>query len=224
MVSALKKHAETPKHIRNGRGQKSGQRKDNSRSSEEEEMEKNLLLKMALIVATDPASAFSDITDLLHLTEIVTEKKLDFNGTKCEALVTNVLAPHFKNELLREISETPFSLIMKGSVLSSKECDVIISYFSEKMKEVITTFLASVDIKESNPAELAGAVKQVLENLVAVGTYGAIPGLQGFRELIEQTWPHVLQLRCVDGALDHAGDNFSLNYNKLGRFKRIIFL
>jgi hypothetical protein len=170
---------------------------------------------MALTVATEPSQSFSCVTDLLHLTEIVTEKKLDFNGTKCVALVKNVLAPHFKDELLREVSETPFSLILKGSVYSSEDCDFIISYFSDKMKDIITTFLASEAINDSSPAELVQAVKRVLEiwslkeeNLVSVGTYGALPGIQGFREHLGQTWPHVLHLRCVDGAVDHAGDNF----------------
>jgi len=81
--------------------------------------------------------------------------------TKCAALVKKILGPHFKDELKREIEDTPFSLLIDEStdISVSKQLGVSIKYYSKSQNRIISTFLSVIEVNQSDALGLESEVR-----------------------------------------------------------------
>jgi len=183
----------------------------------EEMKTKKFELQIALYIATK--SSFLAVDDLCEILQNKFGKNtISMHRTKCTALVKNVLAPHFKKELLEEIKETPFSIMVQilqsTDISSTKLVALSICFYSEKKKEIINTYLGSAEIAKADAIGLEGAVRLKLDewglegkNMVGLGTDGAASMVgenNSLQALLRRTWPHITHIRCVCHALDLA--------------------
>ncbi|CAH2088617.1 unnamed protein product [Euphydryas editha] len=67
-------------------------------------------------------------------------KNLKLHRTKCTAVIQMVLAPHFKTELIKDIGDEPYSLLLDESTdISVKQnLGAVVKYFSRTQNEVIS--------------------------------------------------------------------------------------
>lgn len=93
-----------------------------------------------------------------------------------------VLAPHFKSELVNDIGDEPYSLILDESTNISvkKYVGVVVKYFSHTQDEVISTFLGLNELENSDAEGIVTSLVQLLkdvglkiENLSGIGTDNA---------------------------------------------------
>ncbi len=72
-----------------------------------------------------------------------------------------ILGPHFKDELKREIEDTPFSLLIDEStdISVSKQLGVSIKYYSKSQNRIISTFLSVIEVNQSDALGLESEVR-----------------------------------------------------------------
>ncbi|XP_057324621.1 uncharacterized protein LOC130667150 [Microplitis mediator] len=132
----------------------------------------------------------TSINTVHHLTELL--KKIDpksdvFNNmklhrTKCAMLMKNILGPCMLEDLVNDVKECPYSLIIDEStdISTEKVLCIMIRYFSKKKKKIITTFYRLVKISDATANGIHSALTKQLEtdglplkNLVGIGVDGA---------------------------------------------------
>lgn len=71
--------------------------------------------------------------------------------TKCAASIVNVLAPHFSLNLVNDMGNNPYSLILDEStdISEKKLLGVVIRFTNVKQKKVTSTFLELVELKDA---------------------------------------------------------------------------
>ncbi|XP_031338145.1 uncharacterized protein LOC116167034 isoform X2 [Photinus pyralis] len=118
-----------------------------------------------------PSSSAASNVDTLHL-----------HKTKCAALIRNVIAPSLLNELVEDLSNSPFSIIVDEStdVSTDKLLCINIKYYSVKSNAIKLQFLTFVSVTKTTAEDLYNAVtdyllanKFHLQNLLGIGTDGA---------------------------------------------------
>lgn len=72
--------------------------------------------------------------------------------SKCTAIIKNVLAPHFVEDLRANIGNSKFSVIIDESndISTTKLMGIVIRYFSVTKKQVVVNFLDMVELNECN--------------------------------------------------------------------------
>lgn len=102
--------------------------------------------------------------------------------TKCAALVTKVLGPTFREELLKDMTAAQYSLIVDEStdVSCTKELAVVARFFSRSKRDFLTAFLGLVPVTDASAEGLFSELKALLDacklNIkccVGIGTDGA---------------------------------------------------
>lgn len=85
--------------------------------------------------------------------------------TKCTEVIKNVLAPHFVEELIKDIGQQKYSLIIDEStnISTSKQLGIVIRYFSRKLKKVVSSFLALQPLKTCDAVGIVGALISCLQ-------------------------------------------------------------
>lgn len=130
------------------------------------------------------------IKSIDHLTETLKElscgsdlDKIRLHRTKCSKLITNVVAPSLLTELIHDVGENPFYIILDEStdITDVKYMAYCIRYFSVAQKSIVTDFLGFAEVERataedlhSNFIEFMKKVNLNLKNhLVGLGTDGA---------------------------------------------------
>jgi len=102
---------------------------------------KTIDLKIAVYVATHSAICSIDhLNDLLvQLGEKSTLKSLHMHRTKCSKLISNVISPALLSELVEDIGNEPYSLIIDEStdISVKKYMAVCIRYFSLMQSDIV---------------------------------------------------------------------------------------
>ena len=113
------------------------------------EPEKETDLKLALYVATH--SAVNSVDHLCEILEILGRgtkslEQLKLHRTKCSNLIKHVIAPCFLTELIADIGNMWYSLIIDESTDVSivKYLFLCIKYFSEKKQKITTEYLGNL--------------------------------------------------------------------------------
>ncbi|KAK9674651.1 protein of unknown function (DUF4371) [Popillia japonica] len=97
-------------------------------------------------------------------------------------IIENVIAAALKDELITDIGNSSYSLIIDESTDMSVNQYLCLSvrYFSEVKAKVVTTFLGIVEVKDANAVGLANTLTDYIrktglkvENLLALATDGA---------------------------------------------------
>ena len=136
--------------------------------------------------------------------------------TKCSAVICNVLAPHFKENLISDIGKQFFSLIIDESndISVTKLLGLMIRYYSTQKKEIVTTFLEMCNLEDCNAEAICEAIKNCvkkhnlgLQKLLAIGTDNAsvMTGINnGVYVKLKHEIPHLILIKCVCHSLQLA--------------------
>lgn len=141
-------------------------------------------LKLAVYVATHSAIRSIDhLNDLLvQLGKKSTLESLRLHRTKCSKLICNVIAPALLSELVEDVGNEPYSLIIDEStdISVKKYMAVCIRYFSLVQNDVVTEFLGIITVVETTAValydNLINYLKEInlnVKNLIGIGTDGA---------------------------------------------------
>lgn len=100
---------------------------------------------------------YCSIMTVDHLSELCKQRFRDFKSgdlrihrTKCTNINKNVLALHFTQEIVSDLGDQEYSLLIDEStdISVSKILGVSIRYFSRSLKNIISTFLGLVQIED----------------------------------------------------------------------------
>lgn len=142
---------------------------------------------------------------------------LKLHRTKCTALLVNLVSPCLFEEIIKDIGESFYSLIVDEStdVSQTKMLAICVRYFSRNSHTIKTTFLKIVPLGESATSDAIGAaIQKVIENsgltiqkLIGIGVDGCstMVGVHHslatyFRELV----PEIVIFKCVCHSLQLA--------------------
>ncbi|KAJ1200812.1 hypothetical protein NDU88_004633 [Pleurodeles waltl] len=134
--------------------------------------------------------------------------------TKCTALITSVLGPYFKDEMLKDIGSSPYSLLIDEStdIEVKKLLGICVKYFSIKHKKLVSTFLGMLGLNQACAEDIANAVFSLLEscnleteNLIGIGTDEAsvmCAKQHSAFTLLRDKQPSLQLVRCICHSLD----------------------
>ncbi|CAG5046128.1 unnamed protein product [Parnassius apollo] len=124
-----------------------------------------------------------------HLSELCKYRFVDskysdikLHRTKCTNIIKNVLAPHFIQEIVTDLGDQEYSLLIDEStdILVLKMLGVSIRYFSRSLKKIISTFLGLVEIEDGTAVSIVNGIKGLLaeikinlKKLIGIGTDNA---------------------------------------------------
>jgi len=85
--------------------------------------------------------------------------------TKCRAIIAKVLGPFFKEDLIHDLANAPFSILVDEATDISvvKILGLSIRYYSSKMNKIVTTYLGMVELTQSDAIGLTEAVSKILQ-------------------------------------------------------------
>jgi len=89
-----------------------------------------------------------DLSDILK-DEMET---FQMHRTKCTAIIKSVLAPHFREELVEDIGESPYSLYLDEStdISVNKLLCICVKYHSKKHSKFVSTYLGLVELTDAD--------------------------------------------------------------------------
>lgn len=178
-------------------------------SSQQKEL-KIAELKMVLYIASH-----SSVKSVDHLGEVLKElgkgsqlEKLRLHRTKASKLILNVVAPAMLEELIDDIGEQDYSIILDEStdVSTIKYMAYCVRYFSRSLDQFVTDFLGFDEVFTATAESLFKNFKEFLtkvglniNKLVAIGTDGA-NNMCGVKHslftLIRKEHPNVQLMKC----------------------------
>lgn len=109
-------------------------------------------------------------------------EKLHIHRTKCAAIIKEVIAPVLLSELIEDIGNSPFSLIIDEStdVSTEKLLCLCVKYYSHKKNSIFTQFVSFVSVVQTTAEDLYDAIVNILnsvglnsKNIIGIGTDGA---------------------------------------------------
>jgi len=143
-------------------------------------------------------------------------KGIKMHRTKCSEIIKNILGPYFNNELLSDIGDRKYSLLLDESndVSVNKLLGIVIIYYSYKQGKIIASFLALTKLETCNAEGIVNALKKTLEkmrldlkNLLAIGTDNAsvMIGINnGVYATLKAEVPSLILIRCLCHSLQLA--------------------
>uniref|UniRef100_H2ZUB5 DUF4371 domain-containing protein n=1 Tax=Latimeria chalumnae TaxID=7897 RepID=H2ZUB5_LATCH len=148
----------------------------------------------------------SSLCSVDHLTEICKVRfgdlhalSLKLHRSKCTAIVNNILASHFITELVSDVGDGPYSLLLDESNDILKVLGVVLRYFSNK-KKIVSRFLSLVALETFNTDGIVAALKKCISDIVLEGTDNAsvMTGINnGIYMKLKSEIPHLVLMRCV---------------------------
>lgn len=145
---------------------------------------------------------------------------MKMHRTKCTAVIREVLAPHFRDDLLKDIGGSSYSLLLDESnnVTVIKMLGVIIVYYSKAHKKIVSTFLGLVELSACDAQAIFDAVITLLKDcrldvklIKGIGSDNAsvMVGINnGVHAKLKEVIPNVILIRCtchsLQLALSHA--------------------
>lgn len=124
-------------------------------------------------------------------------------------LLKNVIAPCMLRELVEDIGNSLYSIIVDEStdLATDKVLCIMIKYYSTKRKEIITTFYRIILLEKCDAESLFTVVKRqllndnlILNNLIGVGVDGAnvmVGQHHSFATLLKKEIPDVVIIKCI---------------------------
>lgn len=174
---------------------------------------------VALYLACHAAIVNCDhLTDMLKSTvdDSKVTSKLKMHRTKCSEIIKNVLGPHFENDLVEDIGDGKYSLLLDESndISVHKMLGIVVIHFSINAKKVVSTFLNLVELEACDAESIVNALKGELKNkkldlhnLLAIGTDNAsvmIGVNNGVYQKLKKEVPSLILFRCVCHSLQLA--------------------
>ena len=169
-------------------------------------------LKIAAFIAEHSAIQTVD-----HLINIIPEldassvalRNLKLHRTKCAMLIKNVLGPVMLSDLVEEIGDFPFSIIIDEStdLTTQKVLCVMLRFFSLRSRQIVTTFYRLIKLVECDAKTVHDAIKNQMkkdglkiENMVGIGVDGAsvmVGKHNSVTALFKQEIQDLVIIKCV---------------------------
>jgi len=142
--------------------------------------------------------------------------ELKLHRSKCTNIIINVLAPHFNYDLLNSIGSGHYSILIDESTDISviKFLGITILYFSKETGEVVSTYLALVEITTCDAVSITNAILNTLKikglsinKLIGIGTDNAsvMVGINnGVHQKLKEHNPSLILVPCVCHSLQLA--------------------
>lgn len=219
-LTDIRKHADTKKHKQKSDLISKNQQISFSPAPKENKYTQKAEGKLALFITEH--SAISQIDHLSNLCkDVFADSKsadLRIHRTKCTQIINQVLAPHFRENLLKDIGSQKYSVIIDEStdVSVTKFMGIIVRYFSVAQNTIVSAFLSLEPIERADANGLVTSLVKCLQchglslqNLVGIGTDNAsvMTGRHNsVYELLRTQYnlPHLVLIRCVCHSLQLA--------------------
>ena len=168
-------------------------------------------LRMAVFLAEH--TSFRTAPHLSSLIGNVSDHVPRLGRIKASAMVKNVLAPSYRDDLLSEVRGKPFSLIIDEAtdVSVQKTLGIIIRYTDFDKGKVVDTFYRLLPVLRGDAESIANAIKSALAEdeldvqwLVGLGVDGASAMVgchRSVKTLMQDVVPHLTTIRCVSHSL-----------------------
>ncbi|XP_063895636.1 LOW QUALITY PROTEIN: zinc finger protein 862-like [Helicoverpa armigera] len=146
-------------------------------------------------------------------------KDLKLHRSKCTALIRNVISPCYLEELLEEVGDIRYSIIVDETttVDTKKVMCMIIKFFSEKQNKIITQFYRLIEIESADATSLTDVFKAQLiadglnpDKLLGIGVDGAnvmVGEHHSFSSILKESIPELITIKCVCHSLHLAAEN-----------------
>ncbi|KAK3907361.1 SCAN domain-containing protein 3 [Frankliniella fusca] len=190
----------------------------------EAEAAKTTDLKLAAFIACHCSTKTVD-----HLGEILKDvgqegrlKYLRLHRTKCSQLIMKVIAPEIQRDIVRDLGDEYFSVIVDESTdtATKKFMAVIIKYFSFSRKQMVLEFLGLIEFTDTTAPVLYAGFKEFctlvglnVKRLYAIGTDGAsnLSGMHSSLYALLKTndAPWLVLMRCICHSLDKCASKAS---------------
>jgi len=174
--------------------------------------QKEAELKLSIFIAEH-----SSVKTIDHLSELLPQidptsqilSNLKIHRTKCSMILKNVVAPCMLNDLVQDVGDSLFSIIIDEStdVASDKILCTMIKYFSNQRRNIVTTLYRLILVSQCNAESLFNAVKDQLivdnlciHNLIGIGMDGAnvmMGAHHSFATLLKAVVPDIIVVKCV---------------------------
>lgn len=178
-------------------------------------------LKIAAYVAEHSSIKSVDhlgmlIKDLDPASSVLKELKL--HRSKCSSLIRNVISPCFLEDLLEEVGDSHYSMIIDETTTidTKKLMCMMIRFFSEKQNKIITQFYRLIEIESADATSMADVFKAQLtvdglktEKLLGIGVDGAnvmIGEHHSFSSMLKEENPEMIIIKCVCHSLHLAAE------------------
>ncbi|XP_050064206.1 uncharacterized protein LOC126553056 [Aphis gossypii] len=173
-------------------------------------------LKLAVHIATH--SAIKSIDHLVDILKVSGKgsslENLRLHRTKCSKLIINVISPAILQQLVMDVGDSKYSLIVDEStdVSVSKYMAFCIRYFSKPMQSITNEFLGLVTVERATADALRDVTLQFLkelklkpENIIGLGVDGA-SNLCGRHHslytLLKEVSPNLQLIKCLCHSLN----------------------
>ena len=167
--SNLTKHENTAKHIQQIKALTSVQPIQVVRKPTIADEVKTAEIKLAVTMA-----CHSSISTIDHLGEIISRNatgstlvNIKIHRTKCTKILTSVVSPALKEELIADVKGKRFSLIVDETtdVSTAKQLCVLIRYYSNIERKIVTAFVGLVTVVHACADDLFNAIRDCLREL-----------------------------------------------------------
>ena len=169
-------------------------------------------LKVTEIKIAAHIACHSSLNTVDHLGELfkdVSGKDVKLHRTKCTALIKCVLGPAMLEQLLQELADIPYSLIIDEStdIGNEKQLCIMVKYYSAAKQQILTSFLGLLSIESGTAEAIFQAIIEFLrakeldiKQCIGLATDGCntMCGrnnsvITKFRELC----PNIIHIRCI---------------------------
>lgn len=135
-------------------------------------------------------------------------KNLKLHRAKC-SMLKNVLGPSMLEDLIEEIGDSPYSIIIDEStdLSTQKVLCIMVRFFSHKTRQVVTTFYRIIKVIECDAKSLHEAIVNQfkkdglkLENLIGIGIDGAnvmVGKYNSVTALLKRELSDLIIVKCV---------------------------
>lgn len=143
-------------------------------------------------------------------------KDIKLHRTKCTYIICHTLKPHFENLLMKEIGNQSYSLLIDESTDISvlKFLGMSIMYFNQSEGQIVSTYLALVEMESCDSEAITDAVTSTLKNkgldvknMVGLGSDNAsvMVGINNgvYKKMLTEV-PTLIHIPCVCHSLQLA--------------------
>jgi hypothetical protein len=188
-------------------------------------------VKVAEIELAVTMACHSAILTMDHLGEIIARNaqgsklgNIKMHRRKCTKILTNVVSPTLREQLIADVQGKKFSLIVDEStdVSTAKQLCVIVRYYSEVEKKILTAFVDLIPVVHTSADDLFNAIKDCLTEIkfdlvdcVGYSSNGASVMVGEHNSVwtrIAAVAPHCIKMTCICHSLSlcvqHAFEKF----------------
>ncbi|XP_037806012.1 uncharacterized protein LOC119600059 [Lucilia sericata] len=163
----LKKHSESNKHISNMAVLFKQNKIENFIIQPQSNESKIIDIKLAVFIAKHSSIASVDhLTTLLRncSTKESAFEKLRLHKTKCTAIIKNVVSPSILVDLVKDIGDNFYSLVVDEStdISQTKWMSICVRFFDHKRLKIVTHFLGIFLVEEATATHLFEGMKLFL--------------------------------------------------------------